>query len=148
MAFTDDDKYKIRKYLGYPQVYKQANPRLESALEVVGNDPIAVIDVEAILAKLVLLEQFIDQRDIQVAGLKSVDNQEVEWYEKRSAMKDHWLQGNFYCSQLSKIFGVPNLGRFFSTEGYIGDNWKQFGTQSSSVPGASYASFNFNLGHI
>lgn len=149
MAFTDTEKFEIRQYLGYPQVYRQANPRLESAIEVVGNDPVAVTKVQALLAKILQLEQFIDQRDVQLSGIKSADNQEVEFFEGTdTVLRNHYRQGNVYCAQLSKLFGVPCLGKFFSQEDYVGDNWKQFGTQSTSVPSASYASFNFNLGSM
>lgn len=148
MAFTDLEAYQIRKFLGYPQVSRQANPRLESAITVVGNDPNGVADVQAILSLLAQVEDFINNKDIKLAGLKSVDNQEVEWYEDHTgggnlALKAHWKQGNYLCNQLSIIFGVPIQSRIFGTQGYTGDQWKQFGGAQGphTTTSASQASF-------
>jgi len=33
MAFTEADRVQIRKYLGYPQIWLQADPRLEAAVQ-------------------------------------------------------------------------------------------------------------------
>lgn len=151
MPFTNSEAYQIRKYLGYPQVYRQANPRLESAIEQVGLDPDAVADVQALLAKIAALQTVIDQEDTFVAGLKSVDNQEVEWYQDKNGSSNgplmaHWQQGNSLCNQLSIIFGVPIENRIFGTRGYTGDNWKQF--SGSSCPDGGRSSFNFSLGRL
>ena len=39
MAFTDDQLTMIRQVLGYPDVFRQYDPRLESAFVSVGNLP-------------------------------------------------------------------------------------------------------------
>jgi len=141
VSFTSAESYKIRKYLGYPQVYRQSNPRLESAIEVVGNDVDAVADVRDILSKIAVVESFLTSA-LDTAGLKSADNQEVEWYPDKSGSSPVVSlnqQANKFCNQLSIIFGVPIICRIFGTEGYIGDQWKQFGSMTG-------AGFNFNLG--
>lgn len=64
MAFTENDRVQIRRYLCFPNVFVQADPRLESAITTVqsiadgGNRPdnSAELDLKGILAKLATLE--------------------------------------------------------------------------------------------
>lgn len=132
MSFTNAEKYKIRKYLGYPQVYKQANPRLESALDQVGLDVDAVADVQDILSKITQVETFLIQA-LSTAGLKKAE--EIEWYPDTSGsatVVSLNQQARKFCSQLSSIFGVPIETNIFGTKGYAGDRWKQFSGSSST----------------
>ena len=131
MAVTSAEAYKIRKYLGYPQVYRQANPRLESAITVVGGDVDAVADVQAILASIVVVEtSLVDALD--TAGLKRAED--VEWYQDSggsSVVKSLNGQANKFCNQLSIIFGVPIANKIFGGQGYGGDSWKGFNGNSN-----------------
>jgi len=143
MALTNAEKYRVRKYLGYPQVAKQANPRLESAFDVVGADADAVADIQDILLKITAVESQLSDA-LDTAGLKRAE--EIEWYQDKSGsavVKSLNGQGNKFCSQLSIIFGVPIQSKIFGPNGYTGDNWKQFGNGGT---GASESSFDFNLG--
>lgn len=147
VQFNDSEKFDIRHFLGYPQVYRQANPRLESAIDIVSNDPIAADKVRALLLQLAAIQTTINDKDVKVAGLKSVDDKEVEWYGDASgnvALTGHLKQGNYLCSQLSVIMGVPIENRIFGTQGYTSDNWKQF--SGTSTPGGYRSSFPFKLG--
>lgn len=131
MSFTTTEAYKIRKYLGYPQVYRQANPRLESAITQVALDSDAVADVQDILDKISQVETYLLQA-LNTAGLKKAE--EIEWYPDHSGSSvvvSLNQQANKFCNQLSIIFGVPIANRIFGTQGYAGDNWKQFSGNSS-----------------
>jgi hypothetical protein len=135
MAFTSAETYKIRKYLGYPQVYLQANPRLESAIPLVGTNVDAVADVQAILASMALIEtNLVDA--LSTAGLKRAE--EIEWYQDSSGssvVKSLNGQANKFCNQLSIIFGVPIANRIFGGQGYSGDAWKSFNGNSGFPTG-------------
>lgn len=147
MSFTSSEKYKIRKYLGYPQVYKQANPRLESALDQVGLDTDAVADVQDILTKITQVETYLVQA-LSTAGLKRAED--IEWYPDQGSTASGGVvaslnqQGRKFCSQLSIIFGVPIQNNIFGGQGYTGDNWKQF--SGSSNPAGGQSSFHLPLG--
>lgn len=64
MAFTEADRVKIRKYLCFPNLYVQADPRLESAITTVQSiadggsrpDNSAELDIKATLTKLATIE--------------------------------------------------------------------------------------------
>lgn len=143
MAFSNSEAYKIRKYLGYPQVYKQANPRLESALTQVGTDVDAVTDVQNILSSISQVETYLLDA-LDTAGLKRAE--EIEWYPDAggsSVVVSLNQQANKFCAQLSIIFGVPIQSRIFGVQGYTGDQWKQFNGNSSMGSGNT---FEFNLG--
>lgn len=131
MPFTSAETYKIRKYLGYPQVYLYANPRLESAITVVGNNVDAVADVQAILASILVVEtNLVDA--LSTAGLKRAE--EIEWYQDSSGsavVKSLNGQANKFCNQLSIIFGVPIANKIFGGQGYSGDGWKAFNGNSN-----------------
>lgn len=135
MAFTNAQKVNIRFYLGYPQVYLQSNPRLESAIIVVGNDSDASTMVTDILASLVATN--VNLTDVQdTVGLKRAED--IEWHAGMERMKSLRSEGRRYCSQLSALFGVPVASDVFGTSGYQGDSWKGSNGLSSG--------FNFNLG--
>lgn len=144
MSFTSAQAAQIREYLGYPQVYRDANPRLESAITQVGGDADASALVIDKLTKVATIEAQILNIATLSAGVKKAD--EVELYDDASGnkvLKGLCRQGNMYCAQIAGTFGVPLLKAFFSTTGYTGDDWKQFGNGGTS---ASRSSFDFNLG--
>ena len=144
MTFTTAQAAQIREYLGYPQVYRDANPRLESAITVVGSDTDASNLVLDKLTKIAAIEAQIVNVATIAAGVKKADD--VELYDDASGnkvLKALCRQGNMYCAQLAGTFGVDVLKQFFSTTAYNGDNWKQYGDGSTS---GSRSSFSLNLG--
>lgn len=124
MAFTTAESTKIRHYLGYPQLWRFQNPRLESALEVVGGDADAVQLVQALLASIDNVWAAVESTALVSAGLKSLDKGDVELYDNNQLTAGMQRIGRMYCSRLSGLFGVPIATDVFSTAGYGGDGWK------------------------
>lgn len=123
MAFTEAQKVKIRFYLGFPDVFRYANTRLESAIDVIGGRAETQTEVESVLARLVVIETAIES-SLSTAGLKRAED--VEWYQGGAAgtqIEGKRAEGKAYCSRLSIIFGIPLQGDAFGTGGYRGDNW-------------------------
>lgn len=124
MAFTEAQKHSIRFALGYPDVFLDANSRLESAMEVVGSRPTQQAAVEAILANLDAVSTSLVE-SVDFAGLKRAED--IEWFQSgsgSSVITQKRSEGRRYCGQLSIIFGVPIAADIFSAGGYQGDGWK------------------------
>lgn len=119
MAFTDAQKAQIRRYLGFPDVFRYANTRLESAMDVVGGRAEVQAQVEADLAAITAVEAKLTEA-LTSAGIKKVD--EVEFFEagQRKALRD---EGRRMCSRLSITMGVPLAADAFGDGGYTGDDW-------------------------
>lgn len=147
MAFTEAQRVDIRFYLGYPDVYRYANPRLESAMDVVGSRAESQAKVEILLAKLNAfygsganspLEQ-----QVTYAGIKKVESADdvVEFGGNDSSGGQISMDQNNYArnivSALSSFMGVPVASNIFGKYGYIGDNWK-FNSGNSSGFGFGY----------
>lgn len=122
MAFTDTQKAKVRHGLGYPQVYRQANPRLEGALEVVGADPEASAIVVDILTKIDAATSSFAQ-SAQSAGLRTLDKDDVGFYDNNSVMTGNADLGRVWTARLSIVMGVPIANDIFGRRGYSGDVW-------------------------
>lgn len=120
MAFSETQKTQIRRYLGYPDVYRQANTRLESAIEVVGSRPETQTLIEADLASLATIEAKLSGSVLSSAGVKKVD--EIEFFQNGSLSVTR-QEGRRICGRLSITFGVPIASDVFSSMGYQGDAW-------------------------
>jgi len=131
MAFTSPQATKIRHYLGYPQVYRQSNPRLEGAIEVVGGDVDAVALTVALLASIDNVWLAMETQALVSAGLKSLDKGDVELYDNQAKTVGIQRIGRMYCARLSGMFGVPIATDVFGTTGYQGDAWKLTSGNSS-----------------
>ncbi len=128
MAFTSAQASAIRFVLGYPDLHRYRNTRLEAAIEVVGNDADASARVIALLTEIATINGSTYFANLLgMAGLKKAD--EVEWYpwtqggaSAPTAAAVH--RGRMLCAQVSIIFGVPIANDIFSTAGYTsGDGW-------------------------
>lgn len=130
MSFTTAQTLKIREYLGYPQVYKQANPRLEGAIVTLGTDTDAVTEVTSILSELATIESNISSR-YATAGIKKVD--EVEFFGGRgdgtNVISSQRSLGRRHVARLSILFGVPIASDVFGETGYGGDGWSSAANQ-------------------
>lgn len=124
MAFTTLQLTKVRHGLGYPQVYQQANPRLESAMLIVGADADASSLVVALLASIDNVRAQIEATALESAGLKSLDKGDVELYQDNQQTRGMRSIGRGYCAELSHLFGVPIANDIFGERGYSGDGWK------------------------
>lgn len=120
--FTDAQKALIRRYLGYPDVYRQANPRLEGALDVVGSRSETQALVEGDLAALVAIEAKLSGSVLSSAGVRKVD--EIEFFE-RGNLETTRSEGRRICGRMSALFGVPLCADVFGTQGYRSDAWMQ-----------------------
>ncbi len=123
MAFTSSEKTKIRHYLGYPQVYRFEDPRLEGAIDTVGNDADAVSLVQDLLAKIDNVRAQLGSVALPSAGLKSLDKGDVELYDHNAQTEGMRGIGRGYCAELSGLFGIPLHTDIFGEVGYAGDKW-------------------------
>ena len=154
MAFTDEQKVKVRFFLGYPFPFQQLNPRLEGALDLVGANVSATAMVVAMLAKLVTFYGIdpsnpgapaaIDQVIAQ-AGVKRVESVDdvVEFGmtgnasggASNSAMLNTQNDAaRQLVGALSIMMGVEVANNIFGTRGYVNDLWATRGSQMSVGP--------------
>lgn len=139
MAFTDTERTDIRFFLGYPDVYQYTNPRLESAMDLVGERPAPKAKVLVILARLNLIYGAaagdpgqIDTA-IQKAGLKAVESADdrIEFGESgggsgnssSAALNTTNDVGRQLAGALSSFLGVAIATNVFGKAGYQGDSW-------------------------
>lgn len=130
MAFTDTQKAKLRMFLGYPDVFRQYNPRLESVFDVIGARPEVQTLVEDLITRIEAADAAITSA-LDYAGLKRAED--VEWYQaatKFSAPQDAARAlGKMLVGRLSGMMGVPPWRDYFGTEGYPGDAFMSTGNQ-------------------
>lgn len=121
MTFTDTERAQIRLYLGYPDVYLDANSRLESAMDIVGQSrPEVVTLVQGILAALAVVDTSLTA-SLTTAGLMQAD--EVKWYETGKGggeIEVKRAEGKRLCSRLSIIFGTEIANDVFADSGFGG----------------------------
>lgn len=148
MAFTEQNKVDIRFFLGYPDVYRQSNPRLENAIDIMGSRPETQNKVEMLLARLNTIYG-IDPNDpgsinkaINAAGISKVVDAFGETVEygntaaskkgsaSSSILNDINAYGRQLAGALSSFFGTPIASNVFGTYGYVGDAWKSGNKQS------------------
>mgnify|MGYP003534394906 FL=1 len=134
MAFTEAQRVKLRKFLGYPVVFRSYNPRLESAFDVIGGRPDTQASVEDLITKIDAVDLTLASA-LSLAGLKRAE--EVEWYQAMSGkgisapMAAAMAQGRMLIGRLSTTFGVPVESDYFGSGGYSGDNFMGAGMQRS-----------------
>lgn len=146
MAFTEAERVRIRGYLGFPDVYRSENHRLESALDVIGSRVDVEAAVRVILADLTTAETALATASSTVSssagtgGLKKVD--EVEFYQATTSTSTTTSSGvleakrrcRMLASRLSITIGVPMVGDYFGAMGYQGDGWMGIGFQGGMMP--------------
>lgn len=155
MAFTDERKVQIRFFLGYPFPFQQLNPRLESAIDLVGANATAQQMVETILDKL-LAVYGLDPNNpgvpgqvdtvVQQAGIKIVESADdkIEFGAttktgsgSSSAILDAQMDvARRLVSSLSIMMGVEIANDIFGPKGYQNDMWATRSTQMSIGPRA------------
>ena len=132
-AFTSAEATSIRHYLGYPQVYRYQDPRLESAIVQVGGDVDAAALVRLLLTSIDGVFVKVGTSALAGAGVKSLDKGDVELYQGQQ-LEGMREVGRTFCGRLSSLFGVPILADVFGGGGYTGDQWK-LGAGNSSLAG-------------
>jgi hypothetical protein len=132
VAFTDAQRVKLRLYLGYPNINRHRDSRLESALDIVGDDAAAKAEVESIMASIVAVDTSL-VASLGTAGLKRAED--IEWYQAGSSstvgpeISSKWSEGRRHISRLSILFGVPIWGDYYGGRGYPGDAFMGIGHQ-------------------
>lgn len=146
MAFTDEQKTRLRFYLGYPHPYQYLNPRLESAFTVIGDSAPAQALVEQLLALIgvVFGNQAGDpaqvQKALQQAGIQEVEDNlsRVKFGDSGGGVKSFSSAqlnsvadyGRILVGALSSFVGVPIASDVFGRSGYQGDPWMTAGQRS------------------
>lgn len=130
MAFTGMEKARIRLYLGYANLNRYKNTRLESCLQDGEFDTDTETLVRNQLVILAAVDAFTGPTTITTSAgrgaLKRVD--ETEFYNiitgagivNASSLTPVQI-GSLALNKLSIIFGVPPFGDYFGTAGYPGD---------------------------
>lgn len=124
--FSDTEKAQIRLYLGYPDVYLDANSRLESAMVVVETSrPEVVTIVQDLLTKLAAVDDLLTSAASN-GGLKRAED--IEWYQGQE-IRDKRNEGRRLAGRLSGIFGVPIETDAFGSDGFQGYGFTSRGSQ-------------------
>jgi hypothetical protein len=129
MAFTETQRVAIRGYLGAPDVFRDHDTRLESALTVIGERPEAQAAVEAIMVQIVAASTEVTNA-MTTAGLKRAED--LEWYQAGSGGSELETKrsiGRMHIGRLSRMLGVELRGDYFGPDGYAGDGWASLGSQ-------------------
>lgn len=120
MAFTDTQKVSIRRYLGYPLGYYQLNTALESMMDKIGAIAVEKTAVETILTELVTVDAAVGTSGTStqtMGSLAQVD--EIKWHpvtsDSQSVSIDALSRGKMLIERLRQCFGVPLMGRYFSS---------------------------------
>jgi hypothetical protein len=131
MAFIETDRVQVRKYLGYPQIWLQADPRLEAAMSNIqsvsdgGTRPnpspsAAEVEAKAVLATL----QALDASLLTLSQLSSAT--QVGKIRVDAAREDLRLRGvgRMHCSRLADMFDTQVAKDVFSasppSDGFYG----------------------------
>ena len=135
---TDVEKAQLRSFLGYPNMFRYKNPRLESAMD--GLDDAVLTLVRGAMAKVLSIDDLLNTDGLDAAGVKKVDN-EVEFFGRSGAYGGESRvdgirkMGRMHIARISKILGTPinNGSDYFDPNGYAGDHWSsQMGNQRST----------------
>ena len=117
--------------MGYPDIFRYKNPRLESIIagDVIQQETADL--VRTYLADFQTVEAKILSRGLAVAGLKRAD--EVEFYNG-TAYRELRSWGKMYVARISIALGIPVYSDVFDTRGYSGDSYSA-GSLGSSYHG-------------
>lgn len=116
MAFTELERIKIRKYLGAPEIYLDAEPLLENAMNAVQSPPKATTaNEDAVRALLVQLDT-LDAKLLEVGCLSNVKVGNIEMDA---------IRGLYYVRQIARTY-AGRLAVLFGLNGPIRD---AFGSQ-------------------
>lgn len=135
MALTTAQQSAIRSFLGYADIFRYKNPRLEGVLAPGLLSADAETLVDNILTQLAAVDAALTGTGgspgiaQQAAGVKKLD--EIEFFEGR-AIRDLKRIGRMLITRLSTILGVPPYSDYYGEEGYPGDTYSADGLASGS----------------
>lgn len=129
MAFTDSQKMDIRKYLGVPFGFYTLTSRLESMMDLVGQNATAQTEIETWLTRLSAIDTALTSSSsstVSYGPLKAVD--EVEFFEPKDDSEGGASislidQGRTLIDRMARAFGVSDIlphGDYFGTTGPAG----------------------------
>lgn len=119
MALTSTQQAQIRQFLGYPDLFRYKNTRLEGAIN--GN---LSLDAEALIieqiAQLVTIDTaLVSGTGLTTAGVKKVD--EIEFFGAMVTINSLRALGRTVAARISTTLGVPFFSDYFAGAGYPGD---------------------------
>lgn len=135
MALTATQQAQIRQYLGYPDLFRYKNVRLEGA--ITGN---LSAEAEALitghLATLATIDTALTSGvGLTSAGVKKVD--EIEFFGAMTTITALRALGRTVASRISTALGVPFFADYFGAAGYPGDAYSDIlGSKGSGSGGA------------
>lgn len=119
MALTAQQQAQIRQYLGYPDLFRYKNVRLEGAIN--GNlsaEAEALIDGH--LTTLATIDAALTSGvGLTTAGIKKAD--EVEFFGAMTTISALRALGRTVAGRISTALGVPIFADYFGGAGYPGD---------------------------
>lgn len=130
MAFTTTQQAQIRMYLGYPDLFRYKDTRLEGIITGTNFSAEAESLVTDILNQLVALDARLAGSGgvvgsaVAKAGVKKLD--EIEFFQGQN-ITDLRKIGRQLATRLSNMLGVPFYGDAFGEGGYIGDSYSAGG---------------------
>lgn len=125
MAFSATQKKDIRKYLGVPFGFYYLTTRLESMMDLVGEDSVAQTEIETWLTRLAAIDTALTSSSassVSYGALRKVD--EIEFFEPSSdsdqgasiALID---QGRVLIDRIARALGVSDVlphGDYFGNQ--------------------------------
>jgi len=124
---TDEEKSKVRFYLGHGNVFRYLNPRLEGVFGAI--DVYAEETIRDILDKLAAVDfDLYDPEGVAFAasGIKAVE--EIQFYGNGGAVTNQLRRtGRNLVSRLSSLLGVPVGADIYGEEGWPGDTYTDLG---------------------
>lgn len=129
--FTGPEKITIRAVLGYPNLFRYKNTRLESALVAVDDDGAAYVRAE--LARVVEIDTAIASGGtaFDALGLKKVDEIEFQNGANQGPAEQAKRMGRIHIGRISAFFGVPTWSDYYGQGGFPGDFWSDGINQQS-----------------
>lgn len=129
MALSNLERTNTRLYLGYSNLNRYKNTRLEGTFDAIDSDAEALI--RAILTEIAAVDAVLAAAGLTVSAqgtLKKVD--EIEWYNTTTGASNGTgaiARGRSLITRLSIMLGVPVYGDYFGRLGYPGDTYSALG---------------------
>lgn len=118
MAFTLPQRVAIREYLGWSQLFKQIDPRLEGQMDNLPiTTPDAVTTVLALLADLGAVDAAIQNAALNNLTLSKAEDVNFFGPEQLSELRRH---GRMKIQQLSIIFELEPKRDYYSVDDGMG----------------------------
>jgi hypothetical protein len=108
MALTDAQKAAVRRYLGYPDINRQAHSEIESALDVLS------VEGEELVATLLSSLASIESKLTASWSRAGVERVEDVWFSATGGVDGLRAEGRRLAADLGNIFGLAPVRTPFS----------------------------------